>query len=104
MATCEAIWLNKRILKDLHVSINDPILIYYDNFNNIHLAPNLVLNARTKHIKVHYNFIKQHVIVGDVDLQHISMNLQTADIFKKVLGADKPRQFSTEFGLSPSTC
>ena len=50
------------------MEVVDPILIYYDNFNNIHLAPNLVLNARTKHIKVHYNFIKQHVIVGDVDL------------------------------------
>ena len=36
VAACEVVWL-KRILKDLGVSINDPILLYYDNLSGIHL-------------------------------------------------------------------
>ena len=74
VARCEAIWL-KRLLKDLQVEVADPTRIYYDNFNNIHLAKNPVFHAWTKHIEVHYHFIWEHVIAGDVGLQHISTNL-----------------------------
>ena len=49
---------------------------------------------------MHYHFIRKCVLVGDVDLQHISMNLQTADIFTKSLGADKLWQFMTDLGLT----
>ena len=57
VAACEAVWL-KRILKDLGVPFTDLILLYYDNMSSIHLA-------------------------GDINLQHISMNLQTADILQR---------------------
>ena len=56
VATCEAVGL-KRVLKDLNVSIADPILLYCDSLINLHLARNLVFHAQTKHIKVHYHFI-----------------------------------------------
>ena len=57
--------------------------------SSIHLARNPVFHARTQDIKVHYHFIRERVLAGDVDLQHISTNLQTTDIFTKALGADK---------------
>ena len=88
MAACEAIWL-KRILKDLGVPNKDPTSLYYDNMSSIYLAQNPVFHARTKHIEVHNHFIRERVLAGDVDLQHIITNLQTADIFTKALGADK---------------
>ena len=79
----------------------DPTPIYYDNMSNyIYLARNLVFLVRTKHIEVHYHFIREHVLAGDVDLQHISTNLQTTDIFTKALGADKLWQFMTDLGLT----
>ena len=74
VATCEAIWL-MCILKDLGTPIKDMISLHCDNMSNIHLAQNLVFHARTKHIEVHYHFIRECVLVGDVDLQHISTNL-----------------------------
>ena len=80
MAACEAVWL-KRILKDLGVPIKDLIPVYRDNMSNP------VFHAWTKHIEVHYHFIRERVLAGDVDLQHISTYLQTADIFTKALGA-----------------
>ena len=92
VAPYETVWI-KRILKDLDVSINDPIFLYYDNLTSIHLA-------WTKHIEVHYHFIRECVLARDIYLQHINTNLQTTDIFTKALGTDKLRQFSTNLGLS----
>ena len=74
MAACEAVWL-KRILKDLGVPIKDPTPLYCDNMSSIYLARNPVFHARTKHIEVHYHFIRERVLAGDVDLQHINTNL-----------------------------
>ena len=98
VAACEAVWL-KRILKDLGVPIKDPTPLYCDNLSSIHLARNPVFHARTKHIEVHYHFIRERVQAGDVNLLHINTNLQTADIFTKALGADKLRQFMSYLGL-----
>ena len=86
----EAVWI-KQILKDLGVSINELVLIYYDNFSRIHLARKPLFHARTTDIEVHYHFIRERFIAGDVDLQHIRTNLQTVDIFTKSLGIDKFR-------------
>ncbi len=38
------------------------IVIYCDNISNILLANNPVYHTRTKHIEVHYHFIKEKVI------------------------------------------
>ena len=91
VAPYETVWI-KRILKDLDVSINDPIFLYYDNLTSIHLA-------WTKHIEVHYHFIRERVVAGDVDFQYINANFQATNIFTKALGNDKLRQFSIELGL-----
>ena len=97
VVACEAVWL-KRILKYLGVPIKVLIPLYCDNMSNIHLARNPVFHAHTKHIEVHYHFIRDRVQAGDVDLQHINTNLQTADIFTKALGVDKLRQFMLDLG------
>ena len=93
----EAVWL-KQILKDLGVSINELVLIYYDNFSRIHLARKPLFHARTTDIELHYHFIRERVIAGDVDLQHISTNHQIANNFMKALGTNK-LTFSTKLGL-----
>ena len=82
VTACKVVWL-KRILKDLGVPIMDPILLYCDKMSGIHLARNLVFHARTKHIEVHYHFIRERFLARDVDMQHISTHLQMVDIFTK---------------------
>ena len=87
----EAVWL-KRILKDLGVPIKDPTSLYCDNMSSIYLARNPVYHARTKHIEVHYHFIRERILAGDIDLQHINTNLKMTDIFTKVMAIhDKPQ-------------
>jgi hypothetical protein len=89
VATCEAIWV-KRLLKDLHEEVSDPTVIYCDNLSNIQLA---------KNIEVHYHFVRERVLSGDVELRHVPTDRQVADIFTKALGLDKLRQFLGALGL-----
>ena len=68
--------------------------------NSIHLARNPIFHTHTKHIEMHYHFIRERVQPGDVDLKHINTKLQVADIFTKALGVDKLRKFMTDLALT----
>ena len=50
-----------------------------------------MFHARTKHIEVHYHFIRERVLDGDRDLTYVRIDKQVADIFTKALGAEKLR-------------
>jgi hypothetical protein len=52
-----------------------------------------MFHARMKHIEVHYHFIREKVLVGEIDLIYVSTKDQVADIFTKVLGVEKHRRF-----------
>ncbi len=69
------------------------VVIYCDNISSILLANNLVYHARTKHIEVHYHFIRKKVLAKEIDLIHVSTEDQVADIFTKALGTDKLKKF-----------
>jgi hypothetical protein len=97
IATCEAIWV-KRLLKDLHEEVSDLTVIYCDNLSSIQLAKNPVFHARTKHIEMHYHFVRERDLSGEVELKHVPTDRQIADIFTKPLGLDK-WQFSGALGL-----
>jgi hypothetical protein len=79
--------------------VDAPIVIYCDNINSILLANNLVYHARTKHIEVHYHFIREKVLAKEIDLIHVSTENQIADIFTKAVGTDKLRKFRKMFGV-----
>ncbi len=70
-----------------------PVVIYCDNISSILLANNPVYHVMTKHIKVHYHFIREKVLAKEIDLIHVSTEDQVADIFTKALGTDKLRKF-----------
>ncbi len=76
-----------------------PVIIYCDNINSILLANNLVYHARTKHIEVHYHFIKEKVLAKEIDFIHVSTKDQVADIFTKALSTDKLRKFRKMLGV-----
>jgi hypothetical protein len=48
---------------------------------------------------VHYHFVRERVLSGEVELQHVPTDRLIADIFTKPLGLDKLRQFSVALGL-----
>ncbi len=76
-----------------------PVVIYCDNISSILLANNPVYRARTKHIEVHYHFIREKVLAKEIDLIHVSTEDQIADIFIKALGTCKLKKFRKMLGV-----
>ncbi|GMJ06876.1 hypothetical protein HRI_004356800 [Hibiscus trionum] len=60
-------------------------VIQVDNKLAIELAKNPVNHERSKHIDVHFHFIRDHVKEGNVELVHVASRNQVADIFTKPL-------------------
>ena len=54
----------KELMEDLHQPTKYQIRIFYDNPSSIRLAENLAFHARTKHIEVHYHYIREKVLEG----------------------------------------
>jgi hypothetical protein len=79
--------------------VDTPVVIYCDNISSILLANNPVYHAKTKHIEVHYHFIREKVIVKEIDLIHVSTKDQVADIFTKALSTNKLKKFRQMLGV-----
>jgi len=79
--------------------VDAPIVIYCDNISSILLTNNLVYHARTKHIEVHYHFIKEEVLAKEIDLIHVSIEDKVVDIFTKALVIDKVKKFRQMLGV-----
>nr|GEW77837.1 retrotransposable element Tf2 [Tanacetum cinerariifolium] len=63
------------------------IPLYCDNRSAIALCCNNVQHSRSKHIDIHYHFIREHVENGVVELYFVITDYQLADIFTKVMAA-----------------
>lgn len=57
------------------------------------MAKNPVFHSRTKHIDVKYNFIREAVENGVIEIKYCSTQNQMADIFTKALSKEKFLQF-----------
>ncbi|GJX36656.1 hypothetical protein Tco_0248213 [Tanacetum coccineum] len=75
----EAIWL-RGLLKELGVELNT-----VENNCEIHLSQNHVFHKRTKHINVHYHFIKQVMDAKTVEVLKVGTEHNAADALTKVV-------------------
>lgn len=78
-------------MQDLH--------LHCDNMSTIKLAKNPVFHARTKHLEIHHHFVRERVLEGKLQVQHISTQLQPADILTKVLPRLKFDNNKTQLGM-----
>ena len=67
--------------------------------STIYLAKNLVFHARSKHIEVHYHFIREKVITKEILLLHVKTGDQVADIFTKFLDSEKLKKFMHQMNI-----
>jgi len=98
IVACEVVWLQK-LISDLGQSVDAHVVIYCDNISSILITNNPVYHARTKHIEVHYHFIRKKVLVKEIDLIHVSTKNQVADIFTKALSINKLKKFRQMLGV-----
>jgi hypothetical protein len=102
MTAQESTWL-KQLMEDLHQPTECQVSIFYDNLSSIRLAENPVFHARTKHIEVHYHYIREKVIEGDIIMVPTKIEEQTADILTKSLNKAKFEKFRESLGIVCST-
>lgn len=82
LATAELFWI-RMLLRELHISLSTPPVLWCDNLGAIALASNPVFHARTKHIEVDVHFIREKVTNRDIQIKYVSTLEQLADLFTK---------------------
>ena len=104
LSTCEAeyvvaswsvrhvVWL-RNLLSKLEIMQGEKVLIRVDNKSAIELDKNPVNHERSKHIDVHFHFIKEKVKERSVELEHVGSKEQIADIFTKPLPTTSFQEF-----------
>jgi len=85
-AVKESIWL-QAVLQDLRAGRHREEIrtINIDNQGAIALARNPQFHARTKHLDIQYNFVREHVEKQAIILTSCATGEMTADIFTKAL-------------------
>lgn len=90
-ASREGIWL-REIVAEIEAGIAgsknvvaDPVLLLVDNQAAIRVAQNPEDHQRSKHIDIHYHFVRQRVALNHIKLQYIPTKEMTADYLTKPL-------------------
>ena len=85
---CTQLLWRKKLLDDYGIP-QDTMCVFCDNTSAINLSKNPVQYSKSKHIEIHYHFIRDLVEERVVCLEFIHTNNQKVDIFTKPL--DGPR-------------
>lgn len=72
--TSEFLWV-VQLLKELHVSVHFPSVLFCDNNVVIHIANNPTFNECTKHIELDCHFVCDHVAWGIMKLLPVRSHL-----------------------------
>ncbi|XP_050121339.1 uncharacterized mitochondrial protein AtMg00810-like [Malus sylvestris] len=95
-ACAETIWLSY-MFSELGIATQFPIHLYCNNVNTTYMAANPVFHARTRHIELDYNFIRERVALGSHQVRFRPSVNQPADLLTK--GLLKPRHLLLWFKL-----
>ncbi len=93
-ATKDILWIHK-LLKEfsfLH-NLSLPTTLYCDNQGVICLSKDATFHGCTKHIDVHFHFIRQTVTSGNIELLYIPTEKMVTNIFTKSLAHIKFERF-----------
>ena len=101
-AAKEALWLHS-FLQELRSTPDDLLILNCNNQGAIALAKDNKFHARTKHIDVHYHFIREAVEHRKVAVQYIPTRDNVSDIFTKPLTKAKFRELAELLGLRAIT-
>ncbi|KAE8704364.1 PLAC8 family protein [Hibiscus syriacus] len=98
MAAQESTWLIQ-LMNNQHQPVDYAIPLYCDNQSTIRLAENPVFHARTKHVEVHYHFVREKVLQEEIEMRQIKTDEQIADLFTKSLSVGKFDHFRRQHGV-----
>ena len=82
--TTEIIWVQS-LLQELGVFQHKAPLIWCDNLGATYLTTNPMFHARTKHIEVDFQFVREQVARKALEVRFISSKDQLADVLTKLV-------------------
>ena len=82
--------------------LTHPMTLYGDNQAAITLTQDGSYHTCTKHIDIHYHFIRFTVEDGSIHFLYCPTNDMVADTLTKALPSIKAKHFAQELGLHPS--
>ncbi|MCO5562411.1 hypothetical protein L7F22_016038 [Adiantum nelumboides] len=100
IATIECVWL-RRLMADLGVGQNIDNTIYTESQSVLAVVRNPVFHGRTKHIEVHYHYVRKRLSAGEISLAYVPAQDNLADLFTKALSREKLEAFHKALGLLP---
>ncbi len=98
-ATREAVWL-RALLNEMGFYQNGSTTLYVDNRAAMELAKDNKYHDRAKHIDRSYHFIREHVAVGDIRVEHCSGEDNLADILTKALAKPRHELLVSKLGMA----
>ena len=72
-----------------HNVTQDVRTVYCDNLSATTISKNPVQHSRTKHIDISHHFIRELMEEKIIALEHVTTEMQLADIFRKALDANQ---------------
>eukprot|EP00253_Pinus_taeda_P035264 PITA_35264 len=86
VASCctQLLWM-MQTLQDIQITCTPPISIFCDNTSAVSISKNPVMNLKTKHIPIKYQFLREQVLEQKVKLEYVPSKEQVADILTKPL-------------------
>ncbi|CAN6446884.1 unnamed protein product [Victoria cruziana] len=82
--TMELVWL-KSLLKDIGVSSINNVKMFCDNKSAIYIASNHTFHERTKHIEMDCHYVREEVLMKNLELAYVPSEFQLGDFFTKSL-------------------
>ena len=77
-------WIHSLLL-EFRLSSSSMTTLWCDNLRATFLSTNSMFHACTKHVKVDYHFVRDHVAKQEIQVQFISSKDQLADVLTKSL-------------------
>jgi hypothetical protein len=95
---CEMMWM-RYFLEEIGYNMSAPSPLFLDSASALQVVKNPEHQSMMKHVHRSHHWIRDHVEKGDICVQHISSNENTADIFMKPLGHQKFEYLHAKLGL-----
>jgi hypothetical protein len=96
----QLLWM-RQTLRDFGYNLSKVPLLC-DKESAIRLADNPVEHSRTKHIDIRHHILRDHQQRGDIDICHVSIDHQLADIFTKPLDERRFCELRSEINVLDS--
>ena len=84
--------------KELDVKV--PVTLKSDNTSTIDLSHYTIISQRSKHIDIHYHYVRECLLNNKFSIEYIETTNNAADLFTKPLDATKHSKFTLQLGCT----